>query len=228
MSKEKILVIDDDVEILEYAEEALKQEGHPVKSATAAEAGLNLIATFHPGLLLLDLMLPGMDGLELCKRLKAQPDTENIPIIMMSAKDADSDVVTGLELGAEDYITKPFSSQVLVARVRAVLRRISRPEMEADVPIETHDLVIHPGRHEITYKKKAIELAPTEFKILQVLAGRPGWVFTRYQIVDAVRGEDFAVTDRSVDVQISALRRKLGKGGELIETIRGIGYRFKG
>jgi two-component system, OmpR family, alkaline phosphatase synthesis response regulator PhoP len=227
MAKEKILIIDDDVEILEYTEEALKQEGYQVKSATAGESGLKLVASFRPELILLDLMLPGMDGLSVCKNLKARTESAAIPVIMLSAKDADADIVTGLELGAEDYITKPFRSPVLIARVRTVLRRMAVPEQQDDQPLELHDLVIHPGRHEVLYKKKLVKLTPTEFKILHVLAARPGWVFTRYQIVDAVRGEDFAVTDRSVDVQISALRRKLGKAGELVETIRGIGYRVK-
>ena len=227
MAKEKILIIDDDVEILEYSEAALKQEGYQVKSATAGESGLKLVASFRPDLILLDLMLPGMDGLSVCKALKGRSESAAIPVIMLSAKDADADIVAGLELGAEDYITKPFRSPVLIARIRTIFRRLVAPKQQADQPLELHDLLIHPGRHEVLYKKKLVRLTPTEFKILQVLAARPGWVFTRYQIVDAVRGEDFAVTDRSVDVQISALRRKLGKAGELVETIRGIGYRFK-
>ena len=227
MSKEHILVIDDDEEIQIVARHALEPEGYQVAEAATGEDGLRAIARKKPDLILLDLMLPEMNGLDVCRELKASPDYQRIPVVMLTAKDDEADIVTGLELGAEDYITKPFSTKVLVARLRAVLRRQARPTPGADAPLDLGELSIHPGRHEVLYKGASIRLTPTEFKILQVLAARPGWVFTRYQIVDAIRGEDFAVTDRSVDVQISSLRRKMGKAGRLIETVRGIGYRFK-
>ena len=172
-------------------------------------------------------MLPKMDGLEVCKLLKNDPKTSHVAIIMLTAKGEESDIVTGLEVGADDYITKPFSPKIVVARVRNVLRRRAKEEKDDDTPVRIHDILIHPGRHEVTIKGKPLDLTFTEFRVLQVLATRPGWVFTRQQIVDAVRGEDYAVTDRSVDVQIVGLRKKLGPAGRFVETVRGVGYRFK-
>jgi len=153
--------------------------------------------------------------------------TRSIPILMMSARGEESDVVSGLELGAEDYIVKPFSPKVLMARIKAVLRRQNSPESVEKTTLSIGDIVIHPGRHEVTVGGKLVDLTLTEFGVLHFLARRPGWVFTRYQIVDAVHGEDYPVTERSVDVQIVGLRKKLKKAGQQIETVRGIGYRFK-
>lgn len=171
-------------------------------------------------------MLPGIDGLELCKILKGDPNTKDIPIIMVTAKGEEADIVLGLELGAEDYIVKPFSPRVLIARVKAVLRREKLKTPDNDQILRIGKLVIHPGKRQAMLKGKAVDLTFTEFEILRYLASHPGWVFTRYQIVDAVRGKDHPVTDRSVDVQIAGLRKKLGEHGDLIETIRGVGYRF--
>lgn len=227
MSKEHILVIDDEEDILELVRFNLSREGYRITCATSGEKALNLSREGHPDLLVLDLMLPGIDGLEVARRLKQDSRTRTIPIIMLTAKGEESDVVTGLEIGAEDYITKPFSPRVLVARVRAVLRRrqVATPE-DSDI-LRIHDLVIHPGRHEVLLQGEPVDLTYTEFGILNFLARRPGWVFTRFQIVDAVKGEDYPVTDRSVDVQIVGLRKKLGPAKYYIETVRGIGYRFK-
>jgi two-component system, OmpR family, alkaline phosphatase synthesis response regulator PhoP len=175
----------------------------------------------------LDLMLPGVDGLDVCRALKADAKTAHVPIVMLTAKGEEADIVTGLELGADDYMTKPFSPRVLLARIRSVLRKTSRAEGDDHEVVQVHDLVINPGRREVLYKGKGIDLTYTEFGILHLLARRPGWVFTRYQIIDGVRGEDYAVTDRSVDVQIAGLRKKLGSAGKYIETVRGVGYRFK-
>jgi two-component system phosphate regulon response regulator PhoB len=171
-------------------------------------------------------MLPGMDGLEVCKRLKNNVKTEGLPIIVLTAKGEETDVVTGLELGADDYVTKPFSPKVLIARVRRILRRAVSRDMEKP-PIRIGDLVMDPGRREVLVKGKRVNLTFTEFNILYALAKRPGMVFTRYQIVDAVHGDDYPVTDRAVDVQIVSLRKKLGSCGNYIETVRGVGYRFK-
>ncbi len=146
---------------------------------------------------------------------------------MLTAKGEEPDIVAGLELGADDYIPKPFSPRVLTARVRAVLRRHAQPPADEETPLKLHGLLIHPGRHEVTVAEGKIELTHTEFRMLYFLAGRPGWVFTRYQIIDAVRGEDYPVTDRSVDFHVATLRKKLGKYGDCIETVRGVGYRFK-
>jgi two-component system phosphate regulon response regulator PhoB len=179
--------------------------------------------------MLLDIMLPGIDGLEVARRLKADRSTKHIPIVMLTAKGEESDIEKGLELGAEDYITKPFSPKVVNARLRAVLRRVAngkevKPE---DSVISFRDLTIHPGRHEVLVNDKPVRLTFTEFSILMFLARRPGWVLTRAQLIDAVRGKDYAVTDRSIDVQIVGLRRSLGAAGKYIETVRGVGYRLK-
>jgi two-component system phosphate regulon response regulator PhoB len=172
-------------------------------------------------------MLPGMDGLEVTRVLKSDPLTRSIPIIMLTAKGEEADIVAGLELGADDYVTKPFSPRVLTARVRAVLRRGRSAGTEEPDVIRFDDLVIHPGRHQVFSGDREIPLTLTEFGILTCLARRPGWVFTRTQIVDAVKGTDYFVTDRSVDVQVVGLRKKLGDAGSRIETVRGVGYRFR-
>jgi DNA-binding response OmpR family regulator len=229
MAKEQILLIEDEEDILALVHYNLAKEGYQVRCATSGEDGLAQARQQVPALILLDLMLPGIDGLEVCRRLRSRPETEAVPLIMLTAKGEESDVVAGLELGADDYLTKPFSTKVLQARIRAVLRRRRQPPAEESPTEEIHhgELVIHPGRNEVTIGGKPVELTFTEFRVLQFLAGRPGWVFTRYQIVNAVRGEGYAVTDRAVDVQIVGLRKKLGDVGPLIETVRGVGYRFK-
>ena len=171
-------------------------------------------------------MLPVIDGLEVCQTLKKNSKTEMIPVVMLTAKGTEADIVTGLEMGADDYITKPFSPRVLLARVKAVLRRKSTAANQGQSKIRIHDLEIDSGRYRVLLGGNPINLTSTEFSLLKFLAARPGWVFTRYQIVDAVHGNDYPVTDRSVDVQIVGLRKKLGKAGKYIETVRGVGYRF--
>jgi two-component system alkaline phosphatase synthesis response regulator PhoP len=173
-------------------------------------------------------MLPAVDGLEVCRRLKADPRTRGILIVMLTAKGEEADMVAGLERGADDYIAKPFSPRVLAARIRALLRRgDDRRREEQETTIEVHELSIHPGRHEATLAGKQLELTYTEFALLLFLAKRPGWAFSRSQIVDAVKGSDYPVTERSVDVQVAGLRRKLGDHGFYVETVRGVGYRFR-
>jgi two-component system phosphate regulon response regulator PhoB len=227
MAKEKILVIDDEEDILELIRFNLVREGYKVLCAPSGEGALRIARSEIPDLMVLDLMLPGIDGLEVTRVLKNDSKTKNIPIVMLTAKGEEADIVTGLELGADDYITKPFSPRVLVARVRAVLRRQLKEYREETPVLRIHDMVIHPGRHEVLINGNSVQLTLTEFGILEYLARRPGWVFTRSQIVDAVKGEDYYVTDRSVDVQIVGLRKKLGPAGTYIETVRGVGYRFK-
>lgn len=227
MAKEKILVVDDEEDILELVRYNLVREGYQVTGALSGEEALKKARTQVFNVIVLDLMLPGIDGLEVTKKLKANEKTRNIPIVMLSAKGEEADIVTGLELGADDYITKPFSPRVLVARVRAALRRrIDKPEDDTAV-IHIHELGIHPGRRSVIAGGNPVELTYSEFQVLYVLARRPGWVFTRGQIVDAVRGDDYPVTDRSVDVQIVGLRKKLDTYGKYIETVRGVGYRFR-
>ena len=227
MAKEKILVVDDEEDIIELLRFNLSREGYQVSSAASGEEALTLVRSEIPNLVLLDLMLPGIDGLEVTRRLKNNSNSMNIPIVMLTAKGEEPDIVTGLELGADDYVTKPFSPRILVARVRAVLRRKAMELPEETSSFQVHDLVIHPGRREVLLDGKPVELTFTEFAVLNHLARRPGWVFTRYQIVDAIRGTDYPVTDRSVDVQIVGLRKKLGPAGKYVETVRGVGYRFK-
>ena len=227
MAGETILVIEDEEDILELLKYNLTREGCKVVTAADGQKGLQAAQIKIPDLILLDLMLPGMDGLEVCRQLKRDEKTARVPVIMVTAKGEESDVVAGLELGADDYVAKPFSVKVLVARVRAVLRRRKQPPADKTTVVRIHDLVINPGRHEVLIKGKPVEMTFSELRILHLLASRPGWVMTREQIVDAVRGEDYPVTDRAVDVQIVGLRRKLGARAEYIETVRGVGYRFK-
>ncbi len=227
MSKEQILVVDDEEDILELITFNLLKEGYQVLTAASGEAALVKARQEQPDLILLDLMLPGLDGLDTYRELRKRPDTNQIPIIMVTAKTEDTDIITGLELGSDDYITKPFSPRVLVARIKAVLRRKKYEEAEDTRILKVHDLVIDSARHEVLVNGESIALSASEFKILYFLARRPGWVFTRDQIISSVRGDDYPVTDRSVDVQIVGLRKKLGVSGEYVQTVRGVGYRFK-
>jgi two-component system phosphate regulon response regulator PhoB len=227
MAKERILVVDDEEDILELVRYHLAREGYQLAMAETGEDAMKKVKLDPFDLILLDLMLPGLDGLEVAKALKNDTRTKTIPIIMLTAKGEDADVVAGLELGADDYITKPFSPRVLSARVKAVLRRRNRGPVDETKVVTIHELEIHPGRRSVMAGGKPVDLTFTEFQLLLVLARRPGWVFTRSQIVDAVRGSDYPVTDRSVDVQVVGLRKKLGDYGSYVETVRGVGYRFK-
>ncbi len=225
--KNKILVVEDDSDILELLKYNLQREGYQVITTVSGETALEYAKTDQPSLILLDLMLPDLSGLDVCKALKSDERTSHIPIVMLTAKGEETDIVAGLELGADDYITKPFSLNVLIARIRAVLRRRSK-SVDDKSPLSIGALTIHPGRHEVFINEKPINLTLTEFRILHLLARKPGWVFTRYQIVNGVHSDEYIVTDRSVDVQVVSLRKKMGSFGKLIETVRGIGYRFKG
>ena len=229
MGREKILVVEDDEDIMELIVYNLVKEHYEVLKSDSGEKALARVGKNRPDLVLLDLMLPGLDGLEVCRRLKGDPVTRNIPVLMVTAKGEESDVVAGLELGADDYLTKPFRPRELIARVRAILRRAAAPAVDpgAAEEISIHGIAIHPGRREVKVGQRKVDLTFTEFQMLYVLTRRPGWVFTRYEIVDAVRGENYPVTDRSVDVHIVGLRKKLGKAGAVIETVRGMGYRMK-
>ncbi len=228
MAREHILVVDDEEDILELVRYNLEKDGYAVTGVASGEDAAPRALQLRPDLIILDLMLPGLDGLTVCKHLKREEATRGIPVIMLTARGSEADIVTGLELGADDYVTKPFSPRVLVARVRSVLRR---PRGAADPPgadsIRRKGLVIVPARHEASLDGAALDLTATEFSVLTLLARRPGWVFTRNQIIEAVHGDHYPVTDRSVDVHITGLRRKLGTSGELVETVRGVGYRFR-
>jgi two-component system alkaline phosphatase synthesis response regulator PhoP len=227
MPKEHILVVEDEEDILELLRYNLTKEGYRVTGVLSGEEGLKTARSQPPDLIVLDLMLPGIDGLTVCRELKMDAKTRDLPVIILTAKGEEADIVAGLELGADDYITKPFSPRVLLARLRAVLRRRqAEPQPEAD-SLELHELAIHSGRHEVLVQGRPVDLTSTEFRLLSFLARRPGWVFTRSQIVQGVQGEDYSVSERAVDVQIVGLRKKLGAAGKYVETVRGVGYRFK-
>ncbi|MBU0927524.1 MAG: response regulator transcription factor [Spirochaetes bacterium] len=228
MAKASILVVEDDPDIRELLAYTLGKEGYEVLQAPSGEAGLKAIEERKPDLVVLDVMLPGMDGLELLRRVKADQGARAAAVIMVSARGEETDVVAGLELGADDYVTKPFSPRVLVARVRTALRRASAVPKEAeDDALAIGDFRLDPGRHELRIAGRLVDLSATEFAILERLARAPGRVFTRSQIIDRVRGRDYPVTDRSIDVQVLSIRKKLGDRADLVETVRGVGYRFK-
>ena len=223
-----ILVVDDEEDLLELVRYTLAKEGHSVTCVDTGEKAVDSVRQSLPDLIVLDLMLPGIDGLEVCRRLKGDLKTREVPIIMLTAKSEERDVITGLDGGADDYVTKPFSPRVLLARVKSLMRRKDAElRTQHDTIIQIRELVIHPGRHEVKLQGESINLTYTEFALLQFLAKRPGWAYSRSQIVDAVKGEDYPVTERSVDVQVAGLRKKLGSFGGNIETVRGVAYRFR-
>jgi len=224
MSKENILVVDDEEDIVELIRYNLASEGYDVVCTGTGEEAVRLAKSKQPDLVILDLMLPGISGIDVAKKLRADQKTRHIPIIMLTARSEESDIIKGLEL-ADDYITKPFSPKILSARIGAVFRRKS--EDSENEMIYRGDITIYPGRRRVEVCGESIELSFSEFQILVVLSNRPGWVFTRSHIVDEVRGDNYPVTERSVDVQIVGLRKKLGSCGHYIETVRSVGYRFK-
>lgn len=234
MVKRSILVVEDEEDIRELVSYTLLKEGYQVASVASGEEAISVAQVKPPDLIVLDLMLPGVDGLTVCQRLRADPQTAHMAIVMLTARGEEVDIVSGLNMGADDYITKPFSRNVLLARIRAVLRntglrqRAAEEPENADGSLHIHNIVIHPGRHAVTVDGEPVELSATEFRLLHFLARKPGWVYSREQILDAVHGDNYAVTARAVDVQIVGLRRRLGAAGKHIETVRGVGYRLKG
>jgi len=231
MAKRSILVVEDEEDIRELVSYTLLKEGYQVASVASGEEALVLAQAQPFDLILLDLMLPGIGGLAVCQQLRSRPATAGIAIVMLTAKGEEGDIVAGLNAGATDYITKPFSRNVLLARIRAALRnaplRSDDGPPDDDEPINIHNLLIDRRRHAVFVDGKPVELSATEFRLLLVLSRKPGWVFTREDILDAIHGDSYAVTPRAVDVQVVGLRRKLGKAGEYVETVRGVGYRFK-
>lgn len=227
MAKSKVLVIEDEPDIVEVIQYNLEREGHKVIACRNGEQGLSRIRTDNPDLVILDLMLPGMDGTEVCRQVKADPVTRGIPIIILTAKSEESDVVLGLGLGAEDYIAKPFSPRELVARVQVVLRRgLQVDELAGGERVVRGSLVIDLGRFEARAAEELLSLTPTEMRLLHFLASHPGRVFPRAHLLSRVIGEDAVVTDRNIDVHVRALRVKLGEHANVLETVRGVGYRF--
>ena len=227
MSKNTVLIVEDEEDIRTLLLYNLGKEGFSVTAVESGELGLQHAIANHPDLIILDLMLPGMDGLSVCRTLKSSNETRDIPIIIASAKGEEADIITGLEMGADDYVAKPFSPKVVIARLRALLRRTGQQPADQSAAVRIHELEIDPVKFKARLAGENLELTSNEFHVLHYLARHVGWVFTRYQIVNAVRGEDYVVTERAIDVQIAGLRKKLGKYADYIETVRGIGYRFK-
>jgi len=226
MPKGTVLVIDDEKDLIELVKYSLEKEGFIVKGAYDGESGVFAAQRDVPDLVIVDLMLPGIDGLEVCRRLRADSHSVAIPIIMLTAKSAESDRIVGLELGADDYVTKPFSPRELAARVKAVLRRSSL-QTPASSLIRRDSLTIDLTRREVICDGKAISVTASEFRLLQFLAEHPGQVFSRSELIDGALGREISVVDRTIDVHITGLRKKLGDCGDWIETVRGFGYRFK-
>lgn len=236
MEKHTILIVEDEEDLREIIEYNLEREGYKTVAVETGEEGFENAIALKPDLIILDLMLPGMSGMDVCRQLKQggdssnakeDTDTKSIPIIMVSAKGEEADIVSGLELGADDYVTKPFSPRILLARVSSLLRR-SKQSSKADIStLDIEGMKIDTKKFQLSIDNNSIDLTKSEFGILHFLASHRGWVFTRYQIVDAIRGEKYVVTERAIDVQIAGLRKKLGSYAQLIETVRGVGYRFK-
>ncbi|WP_022664830.1 response regulator [Desulfospira joergensenii] len=228
MLKETILIVDDEEDIIELIKYNLKSEGYNILTAITGEEAIKISKQARPDLMVLDLMLPGIDGLEVTRYLRNNGETKDMPIVMLTAKGEESDVVTGLELGANDYISKPFSPRELTARIRAILRRRQQKVVESRTRVKQEgEMIIDQAKHVVTIEGEVIDLTLSEFELLSFLADKKGWVFTRGQIVDAIHGENYAVTERSIDVIIVGLRKKLKQYAALIETVRGVGYRFK-
>jgi DNA-binding response OmpR family regulator len=221
-----IAVVDDEPDILELVSLHLGRAGYAVRAFPDAERFQKSLASSLPDLVILDLMLPDADGIDVCKDLKRDTRTARVPVVMLTARGDELDRVLGLEMGADDYVTKPFSPKELVARVKAVLRRHGR--QEAGESVELADgVVMDLNRYEVTVRGRKLDLTTTEFKLLQILAERRGWVFSRDEILSRLWGDEKSVLDRTIDVHITNLRKKLGKAGSLIENVRGVGYKLR-
>jgi two-component system phosphate regulon response regulator PhoB len=229
MAKAVILIIEDDPEIRELLDRAFAREGWELAFAASGEAGLERLEVLKPDCVVLDIMLPGIDGLAALRAIRADPGRARLPVLLASARGEEADVVSGLELGADDYVVKPYSPKVLAARIRAALRRSADAAKPGAAPaaVSHGELSLDPVRHEAFRAGKPLDLSATEFALLELFLRHPGRVFTRSRIIDAVKGPDYPVTERAVDVQILTLRKKLGDNGELVETVRGVGYRLK-
>jgi two-component system, OmpR family, alkaline phosphatase synthesis response regulator PhoP len=226
MPKRTVLVIDDEADLIELVRYNLAQDGFHVLSAQDGETGLWLASQEIPDMIIVDLMLPGIDGLEVCRSLRADIRTAQIPVIMLTARTSESDRVVGLELGADDYLIKPFSPRELTARIKALLRR-AMGFRQPPVTIRKGDLLIDLASHKAFCGETPIVLTATEYRLLRFLALNPGQVHSRGTIIDGALGRDVSVLDRTIDVHITALRKKLGQCGDWIETVRGFGYKFR-
>ena len=224
-NKSKILVVEDEQDIRDLLVFNLQKNGFNVRAVDNGEKALSLIRNDNFDLILLDLMIPGISGFDLTRILKNDDETSEVPIIMLTAKGEESDIVKGLEIGAQDYITKPFSVKVLMARISKVIQNKNKSLNNKGI-IEFSALSINIKSREVIVEGKSIDLTFTEFEILKLLASHSKWVYTRTEIIDQVRGDNYIVTDRTIDFQIVGLRKKLGSYGKCIKTVRGVGYRF--
>lgn len=225
--KSVILIVEDDPDIQELIQYHLVKEGYETLLASNGKAALDAVQTQHPDLVLLDLMLPGINGIEVLKTIRFVWNLSTLPIIIVSARTDETDIITALELGADNYLSKPFGPKVLVANVKALLRRTSLDVPHTETAITLGDLSLDLDRREAKYQQDLLNLTATEFNLLVLLASHPGRVYTRNQLISGMRGEDYPVTERSIDVQIASLRKKLGEGGALVKTVWGIGYSYQ-
>jgi len=224
MGKSKILIVEDEPSLVEVLSYNLQREGYEVAVAKEGREGLRKAQTHLPDLVILDLMLPGLSGLDICRELRASPRTAGVSILMLTAKGEESDQIVGFAVGADDYVTKPFSVKVLLQRIKVLLRRATNPEPQGDV-LESSGIRLDKRAHQVTVKTQPVSLTPTEFRLLETLMKQPGRAFTRHDLMDAAVG-DAIVLERTIDVHIKSLRRKLAESGDRIETVRGVGYRF--
>ena len=226
MHRKKIFLVEDEEDLVEILNFNLERAGFEVNYTSNGEKALNYLKNNTPDLILLDWMLPGLSGLDICRIIKENEAIKRIPVIMLTAKSQDSNIVAGFENGADDYITKPFSPKVLLARIKKILIRHSEEIGLNNCVVYFDEIKIHPERHQVLLGGIEVHLTLSEFKLLYHLARKPGWVYSRDQIIDTIRGQNYAITDRAIDVLIVGLRKKMGNYGKLIETVRGVGYRF--
>ncbi len=226
MAKPLVLIVEDDRSLSEVLDYNLRQEGYETIAAASGQEGLNLAKLRGPEMIVLDLNLPIIDGLEICRRLRADPVTREVMVLMLTAKSEETDQVAGFSVGADDYVTKPFSVKVLLERVRALMRRRMGATRDAKVLV-SQGILVDRERHRVTAGDEALDLTPSEFGLLEALLRQPGRVFSRSELIDAALGGDSLVLERTIDVHVRALRKKLGAHAPLVETVRGIGYRFR-
>ncbi len=225
MPRQRILIIEEEPSLTEVLSYNLEREGYEVQVAHDGRDGLRKAQTLLPDLIILDLMLPGLGGIEICRELRANPSTGSTPVLMLTAKAEETDQVVGFAVGADDYVTKPFSVKVLVQRVKVLLRRASGSEPNPEL-VERAGIKIDKRSHRVTVQDQPLQLTPTEFRLLETLLRQPGRAFTRHNLMESAIGDNAIVLERTIDVHIKSLRRKLGEAGDLIETVRGVGYRF--
>jgi two-component system phosphate regulon response regulator PhoB len=226
MSKANILIVEDDRSLADVLDYNLRQDGYHTVVANDGQDGLRQAKLRSPDLIVLDLMLPLVDGLEICRRLRADPVTRNILVLMLTAKSEETDEVVGFSVGTDDYVAKPFSVKVLLERIRALLRRREGHTENGSVLV-SQGVMVDRERHRVTVEEKLLDLTPSEFSLLEALVRQPGRVFSRSELIDAALGGDSLVLERTIDVHIRALRKKLGAHAVLVETVRGVGYRFR-